>query len=241
VLSTSSPAAEGFDAEAWARVLARVQHDGGLDYAGLAADRGDLDRVLISLANASLEGASVPQRLAFWSNAYNAVVAHFVLERYPGLVTVRDIDGFFDVLTHRVAGEALTLDEIETRARDLGDPRVHFAVVCASESCPDLRHEPYVAARLHEQLEEQTRAFLADPEKGLRYDSAANEVWLSSIFKWYAGDFTGGSTLVAFLARGPVLQWLLPFLDQGLGEALRRRDPAIRYLDYDWSLNDRPK
>jgi len=135
----------------------------------------------------------------------------------------------------------LTLDQIETRARNLGDPRVHFAVVCASASCPDLRDEPFVAARLDEQLGDQTRRFLRDPSKGLRYDRQANEVWLSSIFKWYAGDFTGGSTLVAFVVRGPVLEWLLPHLDPALAEEIRRRDPAIRFLDYDWSLNDRTK
>lgn len=229
------------DTAAWGRALELAHHQGGLDYARLAADRSALDAYLASLAGARPESWGNSEQLAFWINAYNAVVAHHVLERYPGLATVRDVDGFFDELTFRVAGEERTLDEIEGRARELGDPRVHFAVVCASASCPDLRFEPYVGQRLDAQLAEQTRDFLADAGKGLLYDRAANDVWLSSIFKWYAGDFTGGSTLLAYVARGPVLAWVLPHLPAELAAELERRDPSIRYLDYDWSLNDRPR
>ncbi len=232
--------AVGIEHESWHRVLERHGRGGGLDYAGLAADRGDLDRFLADLAGARPAAWPAGERLAFWINAYNAVVAHFVLERYPGLESVRDVDGFFDELTHPVAGERLTLDEIETRGRDLGDPRIHFAVVCASESCPDLRPEPFEAARLDRQLEEQTRAFLGQPDKGLRYDADRNELWLSSIFKWYAGDFTGGSTVVAFFARGKVLGWVLEHLPAELRSALEAKPPSVRYLDYDWGLNDRP-
>jgi Protein of unknown function, DUF547 len=229
------------DTAAWGRALELAQHRGGLDYARLAADRSALDAYLASLAEARPESWEEPERLAFWINAYNAVVTYHVLERYPGLGSVREVDGFFDELTFRVAGEERTLDEIEGRARDLGDPRVHFAVVCASASCPDLRFEPYSGQRLEAQLAEQTRNFLSDLGKGLRYDRAANDVWLSSIFKWYAGDFTGGSTLLAYVARGPVLAWVLPHLPLELGAELERREPSVRYLDYDWSLNDRPK
>ncbi len=162
-----------------------------------------------------------------------------MLELYPELESVKGVDGFFDAKRRRVAGERLTLDEIEGRGRDLGDPRVHFAVVCASASCPDLPAEPLDPARLDRQLDELTRAFLADPDKGLRYDDEDNTLWLSSIFKWYAGDFTGGSTLVAYFARGRVLEWVLPHVAGPLRATLAERDPAVKYLDYDWSLNDR--
>jgi len=166
-------------------------------------------------------------------------MVHYVLEHYPGIESVREIDGIFKELQFTVAGEALTLDEIETRARNLGDPRVHFAVVCASTSCPDLRGEPYRGEEIDRQLDDAMRRFLASPAKGLRYDEEANTLWLSSIFKWYAGDFTGGSTVMAFFSRGKVLSWLLPNLPSDLAEKIRQREPKIRYLDYDWSLNDR--
>lgn len=224
--------------DAWDRVLAAHAREGGVDYAGLAADRSDLDAYLGSLAGARPDEWSEERRLAFWVNAYNAVVVHHVLERYPGIESVEDEDGFFDELTFPVAGAQRTLDAIEERAREI-DPRVHFAVVCASTSCPDLRGEAYRAERVDDQLDEQTRRFLADPDKGLRYDRDANALWLSSIFKWYAGDFTGGSTAVAFFARGGLVEWVLPFLPRELAAEIERREPRVRYLDYDWSLNDR--
>lgn len=224
---------------AWDRLLREHAERGGLDYAAVKADRGDLDRFLGSLRSARPSGMGEAEAMAFWVNAYNAVVAHHVLERYPGIRSVRDVDGFFDELTYPVAGEELTLDEIETRGRDLGDPRVHFAVVCASTSCPDLRVEAYRAEEIDAQLEDQTRSFLSDESKGLRYDAEDDTAWLSSIFKWYAGDFTGGSTVVAFFARGGVLDWVIEHAPEEVATRLKRGDPSVRYLDYDWSLNDR--
>ena len=225
---------------AWDRALHRFQRQGGLDYAALKADPGDLEAFLASLAGVEPGRLSRDEQLAFWINAYNAVVVRFVLERYPGIESVRKVDGFFDALTYEVAGKPLILNDVEAEARKL-DPRVHFALVCASASCPDLRGEAYGADRVDEQLADQTAKFLANREKGLRYEAAGNTLWLSSIFKWYAGDFTGGSTVVAFFARGKVVDWILPRLtDRPLAETIEKRDPAVRYLDYDWSLNDRP-
>lgn len=229
----------GPEVEAWAGVLRSYHRSGGLDYAGLESDQEDLERYLASLAGAEPAAWAEANQKAFWSNAYNAIMAHYVLEHYPGIESVREIDGIFDELEFTVAGEALTLDEIETRARNLGDPRVHFAVVCASTSCPDLRGEPYRGEEIDRQLDDAMRRFLESSTKGLRYDEEANTLWLSSIFKWYAGDFTGGSTVLAFFARGKVLDWLLPNLPADLADKIRRQEPKIRYLDYDWSLNDR--
>lgn len=228
------------DLAAWGSVLARAARDGGLDYAEIARDPADLERFLASLSDVAAGGRSPADELALWINAYNAVVAHFVIERYPAIRSVKDVDGFFDALTFRIAGEALTLDEIEERARALGDPRAHFAVVCASASCPDLRGEPYRGEDLDAQLEEQTRAFLARPDKGLAWRPESAELWLSSIFKWYAGDFTGGSTVVAYFVRGQVLEWILPHLPAELRRQLEGVDLSIHYMKYDWSLNDRP-
>lgn len=224
--------------DAWDRALSKHHRDGGLDYAGLAADRAGLDLYLASLAGARPDAWSEDRQLAFWTNAYNAVVTKHVLDRYPGIESVRKVGGFFDKLTFPVAGEERTLDAIEKKAREL-DPRVHFAVVCASASCPDLRGEAYRAERIDAQLEEQTRQFLANGEKGLRFDAEEGELWLSSIFKWYAGDFTGGSTLVAYFARGGVVEWILPHLPEELARRIADEEPAVKYMDYDWSLNDR--
>jgi len=233
-------AAPGSDAvEIWDELLATHGREGGLDYEGLARDREKLDLYLDSVAKSDPAAMSPERRLAFWINAYNAVVARYVLDRYPGLESVRDVDDFFDGLTSAVGGRERTLDEIEAEARGAEDPRVHFAVVCASTSCPDLRPEAFVAGRLDVQLEEQTRSFLADEAKGLRFDEAGEDLYLSSIFKWYAGDFTGGSTVVAFFARSKIVEWLKPHLEPETAARIEATDPSVHYLDYDWSLNDR--
>lgn len=241
VLLGSTVHAETYDAEPWRRVLENFQVQGGLDYRGLQKDRADLDRYLELLSTARPDSWSQAQQLAFWSNAYNAVVAHHVLDRYPGITSVKAEPGFFDEIEFEVAGQSMTLDEIETAGRDLGDARVHFAVVCASTSCPDLQPTPFEADALDSQLESATRQFLADPSKGLRFEPGEGTIYLSSIFKWYAGDFTGGSTVVAFFARGSVLDWVLDHLPTDQAREIHDRDPKVRYLEYDWSLNDRPR
>lgn len=236
----SAPAQAARDA--WSRVLAEHVVRGGVDYAALQGSREsreDLATFLRSLEGARPGEMGEDAALAFWIDAYNAVVIHHVLERYPGIESVRDVDGFFDELTFPVAGEELTLDEIEGRGIGIGDERIHFAVVCASTSCPDLRDEPYEAARLDAQLRDQTRIFLSDETKGLRWEPEEDTLWLSSIFKWYAGDFTGGSTVVAFFARGGVLDWVAEHAPEGIARELREEEPSVRYMEYDWGLNDR--
>ncbi len=230
-----------YSTEPWRRVLEAFQNQGGLDYKALQDSRDDLDLYLDSLSNVRPGDWSKEDQIAFWCNAYNAVVAFHVLELYPDISSVKKVSGFFDALEFPVAGEQRTLDQIETAARDLGDSRVHFAVVCASTSCPDLQPTPFEGSSLDPQLETATLAFLADPEKGMRFEAAESTLHLSSIFKWYAGDFTGGSTAVAYFARGKVLDWVLTQLPADQGNEIRRSSPKIKYLDYDWDLNDRPK
>lgn len=241
-MASESSVGEVFEHARWAEVLADYQVDGGVDYSGLSGDRESLDRYLQDLAQARPETLSAGEQIAFWCNAYNAAVVDLVLERLPEMTSVREIPGFFDELTVLVANRQMTLDEIENAARGLGDPRVHFAVVCASASCPDLWPEPFEGKRIDIQLEQATRRFLANADKGMSWDREGERVLLSSIFKWYAGDFTGGGrlgTAVSFFARGRVLDWVLKELPPLLADEIRQADPSVEYLDYDWSLNDR--
>jgi hypothetical protein len=234
----------GFDREhpAWTRLVRRYVSGGLVDYAALKRDgRPALDpylRSLESVERAELEAWPRSDQLAFWINAYNAYTVKLVLDHHP-LRSIRSI-GFLPgsafkrkfIPLERAAGRKLSLDDIEhriLRAR-FQEPRIHFAIVCASRSCPVLRDEAYRGGDLDAQLDGAARAFLRDPARN-RYDPASRTLSLSSIFEWFRGDFeSAAGTLPAFVAR---------YADEGTAEALRRGGVKIEFLDYDWSLNER--
>lgn len=212
----------------------RVDEQGRVDYVGryfsLVTDQTVLDGYLARLATVQPDQlASKEERLAFWINAYNACVFKGVLGHYP-VKSVREIKGFFDNIRYRVAGQDLTLNEIEARGRALGDWRIHVGVVCASASCPMLRNEAYAADRLDAQLTEQVKRFLQNPRTGLRLEGST--LWVSSVFKWYATDFVPGRMTAASL-----LAVLEPYLDPRMAQAIQDGQPALKFLGYDWSLN----
>ncbi len=141
-----------------------------------------------------------------------------------------------------VGGERYSLDDIEHKIlrKKFKEPRIHFALVCASKSCPSLLPEAYVAERLDEQLTAAAQAFLTDPAKGFRLerkrvgDGDRSRVYLSSIFKWFRKDFEAdGRSLVEFIAPYVPEDGRAFLEEQGEGV-------SIRFLKYDWSLNERP-
>lgn len=218
------------DEAAWDHLLQHHVSSGLVDYAGLAGERATLEAYLAYLGDMDPAALSSREaRLAFWINAYNACVLKGVLKRYP-LRSVKDVQGFFDKVRYRVAGRDRTLNEIEAEGRRFGDARVHFALVCASSSCPPLRSGAYVPERLEAQLTEQAKQFLSDPRRGLRLEGST--LWASLIFKWYAKDFVPGR-----LTPKALLSALHPDLPAALqtvvGERLR-----FKWIDYDWTLND---
>lgn len=249
-------AAAAFDHEhqAWSELLGRhvVPIDGGksstVRYAGFASERAALNRYLETLSRVSAgeyRGWSKPQQLAFLINAYNAFTIEKILTRYPELKSIRDFgtvfgnpwkDRFFTLL-----GREMHLDDIEhDTIRAPGafeDPRIHFAVNCASIGCPALREEAYVAPKLERQLEEQTVRFLSDRSRN-RYQPRVGRLEVSSIFDWYGKDFARGwkgyHTLEQFFSR-----YAEQLAADPAGRALvRERKAPIAFLDYDWGLND---
>ncbi len=169
---------------------------------------------------------STQGKLAFYINAYNILTIKLILDNWP-VDSIRDIGNFFqgpwDIVVLENADGQLTLDDIEHNIiRTFNEPRIHFAVNCASVSCPDLRHEAYRAEQLDEQLEDQTRLFLNN-EKGLLLDG--NRLRLSKIFDWYGEDFEEFGNLGNFVKLyRPELQF------NGLRTNLR----------YNWNLNSTP-
>lgn len=221
-----------------------VTDDGWVDYAGLARERGTLNRFLDDLGKASPnEFKNKDERLAFWINSYNAFTLADVLDTVYGKhQSVRQVGGFFDGRKHAVGGEQLTLDEIEKRGRDLHDARIHVAIVCASTSCPKLQRFAYTSEKLDSQLEQAARGFLADPKRGLRYDASRNDLYVSPIFKWYAGDFTGSEGSVWARAKATVsgselLDFIARYAPADVAGRIGERRPSLHYFEYDWSLN----
>ncbi len=254
VLALAALPAQAFDQthSAWTSFLKKhvvVVDDGKaskVDYAGALEDRAALKTYLDTVSKvpaAEYAGWKKAERLAFLINAYNAFTVEKVLTRYPDLKSIRDFgtyfgnpwkDKFFTLF-----GKPMTLDGIEQdtiRAPGAFDePRIHFAVNCASIGCPMLREEAYVPDRLDRQLEEQTGRFLSDRSRN-RYADGVLEV--SKIFDWYKKDFTAGyqgiSSVEQFLGNYAALLADKPD-DQ---KAIREGRVKVKYLDYDWSLND---
>jgi hypothetical protein len=221
-----------------------------LRYAGMTADRPALKAYLASLSAvdaASFAGFSKPQQMAFLINAYNAFTVELVLGKYPDLTSIKDLGSLLSNPWKprwiALLGQTLSLDDIEHgRLRERGrhdDPRIHFAVNCASIGCPMLREEAFVADRLDAQLAEQTRRFLADRTRN-RWDAGRGRLAVSKIFDWYGDDFRLGhqgiASLPAFFAAHADL------LADAPADRARIRDPqvGIGFLDYDWALNDAP-
>lgn len=247
---------DGFDHThaAWTGLLARHVRllRGGqasaVSYAGFRTDRAALQRYLDALAQVGTPAFATftpARQQAFLINAYNAATIELILTRYPDLASIKDLGTLLSSpwKPKRVAllGGKVSLDDIEhgmLRARGrYDDPRVHFAVNCASVGCPMLREEAFVGERLDAQLDEQARRFMADRTRN-RWDAARGRLALSKLFDWYGEDFRLGhrgiASLPAFAARHADLLADAP-ADR---ERIRAGQAQIVFLDYDWALND---
>jgi hypothetical protein len=249
-LSASPAWSATFDHDDWDTLLSEHVHwqrDGvasAVDYDGFAADRDTLSGYLSSLSALStdrFQALSRPERLAFLINAYNAFTVELILRQENRPDSIRDIGSIFSGPWSRrfftLLGEERTLDELEHQMirgnPALMDPRIHFAVNCASVGCPALRPEAYTGERLEAQLADSTRRFLSDRRRN-RYDAEDQVLRISSIFDWYEEDFEDSA--------GSLADYLLRYADAlalpaGARRDLEAGDPPIRFLDYDWSLN----
>lgn len=225
--------------------------DGRVDYLALKADPGALERYLDSAAGvleAQFNSWSEPQRLAYLINLYNAATLRLIIDHYP-VKSIKDIGSFFkgpwDQPVVRLFGEIITLNELEhdILRKRYNEPRIHMALVCAAKGCPPLLSEAYTAKRLNEQLEAQSRRFLISPA-GLRIDRDRNVLYVSSIFKWYGDDFRDRySPADGFIGLNEtersVANFCRGYLSASDGDYLAKGAYSIKYLDYDWSLNER--
>lgn len=230
LLSTAKGFLPQVDPSPWDAILCEyVNQEHLVDYAKLKQqDLKKLRGFVSSLGKQGTGPLSQAAKEALLINAYNAMTMEWIVENYP-TKSIWDTPRPFQARRFQLAGEPVSLDEIETRLREMKDPRIHSALVCASLSCPPLRREAYVADRLDQQLDANVREWLADPSLN-EFLPDQREVIVSPIFKWYAEDFEA--------YPGGLRGFLLKFGPPRATEELRKSNFEIHYMTYQWGLND---
>jgi len=226
--STSQP----INHDKWSELLRKhVNHDGWLDYQGIQRDTDRFNEYLDLLENnhPNPNTWSKDERMAYWINAYNAFTVKLILDYYP-VESIKDIkkgipfvNSVWDIEFIEIEGQSYSLNNIEhgILRPKFNEPRIHFAINCASYSCPVLRREAFEANRLDLQLKDATQTFLFDGERN-RLDEFQPK--LSKIFSWFKGDFTKNGSLIEYInlhTPNPI-----------------DSEAKIEYIDYDWRLND---
>lgn len=233
MIHNNSIAQSNFDHSSFNSLLKKhVDSEGWVDYDGFMKDKKQLTAYLDLLKkNPPNENTwSDHEQLAYWINAYNAFTLDLVLQHYP-IESIKDIgskiqipfvNSPWDIKFIEINGEKYDLNNIEHGIirKKFDEPRIHFAVNCASYSCPLLRNEAYMASKLDEQLDDQTRRFINDPKRNIITTKKAQ---VSKLFSWYTGDFTKNSSLKEFIAQ---------YSSEEVTNSTK-----ISYLDYQWQLN----
>lgn len=203
-------------------LLKHVSNQGKVNYSGFKADRKYLVSYINTLGNNIPDNVWTREaKLAYWINAYNALTIDLII-RNPEIKSIKDIKDPWNQRLWKLGEKWYNLDEIEHQIlRKMNEPRIHFAIVCASVSCPKLQNKAFTASELDNQLNNATREFLSDPSKN---NLSSDRVELSRIFKWFAKDFKQGQTLIGFLNR---------YSDIEISQKA-----SINFKDYDWDLND---
>ncbi len=226
---TTPPSHEQFD-----KLLKKhVSKDGKVDYKGFISDKKEFQKYLDLLSNNAPDKAkwSKDEQLAYWINVYNAFTIKLIIDNYP-VNSIQDLHPkvkipLVNTVWHKkffkIGGQDASLDEVEHKIirKQFDEPRIHFAVNCASYSCPPLRPEAFTAEKLDKQLEEQAVSFINDKRHNV---IQADKVEISSIFSWFKGDFTNDGSLIDYLNK--------------YSKVKINSNAKVSHKDYDWSLNE---
>ena len=207
----------------WDKLLQKhVSHSGDVNYAAFKGDIELLQDYLAALSKtAPPENASKDEKLVFYINLYNAATVKLILDHYP-VNSIKDIKNPWDKNWISVGDKLTSLGAIEHKIlRKLNDPRIHFAINCASYSCPKLQNRAFVRRELEIQLNEATTAFVNDRTKN---QISSSSVEISQIFKWYKSDFTKSGKLLDFINQ--------------YSDIPVNPDVKVQFTNYDWSLNE---
>ncbi|HEV2843179.1 MAG TPA: DUF547 domain-containing protein [Chthoniobacterales bacterium] len=213
--------------EPYNRLLGKYVTSGGVKYAewkNNAADMQALQAVVDGIAKESISGLDKRQQVAFYCNAYNAWILHEALGKYPTASVKDTLFTFFTSKRITIAGQKTSFKALEDNViRKLGEPRIHFALNCASRSCPPLNREAFSGPKLDGQLEKLAKGYV-NSDRGVRYSAESKTAQLSKIFDWYKDDFASVGGPVAFINKRRATP--MP------------SDTKITYQEYDWGLNE---
>lgn len=228
---------DSIDYSVYDTLLKKYVSEGMVDYLKWKKDDFVVfENYILGFEKVSSDNLSANGKKAFWINTYNAFTIYAVLKHIPahGLLakvfSVQMVPGFFDKITYRVDGETLTLNDIENKKlREVfQDPRIHFALVCASRSCPKIQSIAFKEAGLEERLDNVARNFIQDTSRN-RIDKKNNVLHLSEIFKWYGSDF--------IVFSGTTANFVKKYIGEEGREYLSAHAVKIQYLFYDWLVN----
>jgi hypothetical protein len=254
LLPLHTQAADDFDHSHadWHTLMSKHVENGLVDYRAIGRDPA-LKRYIAALGNVSgttLGEWTREQRLAYWINAYNAFTVQAILDNYPikrrGLKgrlypssSIRQIPGVWDKLAFSAGGRQITLHDIEHEVlrKRFNEPRIHFAIVCASIGCPVLASHAFTAINLEAQLKEAEAEFVGDSDK-IRIDVDKRTIHLSKIFDWFAEDFPATPTTKRYGNHAGAMTVCIRHLPADKASALKRATFKVKWLDYDWSLNE---
>jgi hypothetical protein len=238
---------------AFDEVLDLYVRDGEVYYRALKLERAKLDGYVTSLASVAVDRLSREERMAFWLNAYNALVLRTVIDHYPiqkrsadyPAKSIRQISGAFERLPHRVGGRNVTLDQIEQSILPpFEDPRVFLALGRGAQGSGRLRSEAFTAQRLETQLAEAAIE-CATRTRCLSIDREADTIAISSVFSWREKEFVAkyaGAAPAAFASRSPIERAVIALLQPKLltieREMLAKNTFRLIYIPFDWTLND---
>ncbi|MGB8704173.1 MAG: DUF547 domain-containing protein [Gillisia sp.] len=221
--STTANSAVHLDHSAWTKLLQKyVDAKGFVDYRRFMKDKPKLEEYIRMLASQQpAEDWSVQEQLAYYINAYNANTIKLILDHYP-IKSIKDIDGPWTKERVKIGDKMISLGGLENSIlRKMNEPRIHFAINCASISCPKLQREAYTAAKINEQLDRAADEFINSDKNEI----SANSAKLSSIFKFYTKDFKN--------MAGSLVNYLNKFSDTKLN-----KNADISFKDYNWNLNE---
>jgi hypothetical protein len=257
LINTQASAGE-FDHSVFDNLLTQNVNNGLVDYKYISNNINQLQNYLETIENADFnefKSWSKNEQMAFLINAYNAVTIYGIVQNYPiqygGIVararfpksSIRQIKDFWNKVFVKIAGQDYSLNYIEHEMLRKGyqDPRIHFVIVCASLSCPDLSNRAYLPEKLDVQLDRATKNFI-NSSKGFVLDKQKNRLYLSAIFGWYKNDFMTDES-PGFLKdygkhKAGILSFIMNYVDENTRNYIKNNNPEIKYMDYDWSLNE---